>query len=36
LRGKAGQAGYFYAVAFVGAAGLYAAEEDDFVGGFFH
>src|ERR1700730_14621164 len=33
--GEAGEAGYFDAIAFVGAAGFDAAEEDDFVGSFF-
>jgi hypothetical protein len=35
LRGEACQAGYFDAVAFVGTAGFYVAQEDDFVGGSF-
>ncbi len=34
--GEAGEAGDFDAVAFVGAAGFDVAEEDDFVGSFFH
>src|SRR5580704_16199852 len=34
--GEAGEAGDFDAVAFVGAAGFDSAEEDDFVGSFFH
>jgi hypothetical protein len=33
--GEAGEAGNFDAVAFVGAAGFDAAEENDFVGSFF-